>query len=188
MEKDHIGYDKVMDNALRNAVREVLVLISENGLFGNHQLYITFLTQHKDVEIPLFLIDQYPDELTIVLQHQFWDLEVNEEDFSVYLSFNKIREQLTIPFEALTGFADPSVKFGLQFKALNPSSAYNLELVTDTNPPSPETSKSEEIDNKEPGSGGNLEINSEERTEEILINETSESGEKVVKLDLFRKK
>ena len=187
MEKDHIGYDIVMDNALRNAVREVLVLISENGLFGNHQLYITFLTQHKDVEIPLFLIDQYPDELTIILQHQFWELKVNEKDFSVYLSFNKTREKLRIPFEALTGFADPSVKFGLQFQSSNLSGANNLELVTETKSASPEPPNPEGIDN-ESESSEDSRNDSDKQADENLINETSESGEKVVDLDLFRKK
>ena len=187
MEKDHIGYDTVMDNALRNAVREVLVRISENGLFGNHQLYITFLTNHKGVEIPLYLHDQYPDELTIVIQHQFWDLEVNEKDFSVYLSFNKTREQLRVPFEALTSFADPSVKFGLQFKSSNANSPKDLELVPETNAASPNTLKPKKI-TKELGSCTNLNLDSDHQTEEVHNNEISKSGEKVVDLDHFRKK
>ena len=186
MEKDHIGYDTVMDNALRNAVREVLVRIAENGLFGNHQLYITFLTDHKGVEIPIYLRDQYPDELTIVLQHQFWDLEVNDADFSVYLSFNKTREQLIIPFDALTGFADPSVKFGLQFQSSKPDSPNNLELVPEPSA-SQSTAKLEKMAN-EISSSKNLKIDSDDQIEKGHIKENSESGEKVVELDLFRKK
>ena len=184
MEKDHIGYDTVMDNALRNAVREVLVRIAENGLFGNHQLYITFLTDHKGVEIPIYLRDQYPDELTIVLQHQFWDLEVNDADFSVYLSFNKTREQLIIPFDALTGFADPSVKFGLQFQSSKSDSPNNLELVPETNVASPSRINMP----NDLGSSKDLQSNSDDQIQDKDIKEQSDSAKKVVELELFRKK
>ena len=85
---------------------------------GDHHFYITFRTEAPGVRIPKRLSERYPDEMTIVLQHQFWDLLVGEESFDVTLSFNDVREVLSIPYEAVTAFADPSVKFGLQFGGL----------------------------------------------------------------------
>ncbi|MBT3927351.1 MAG: hypothetical protein HOM52_13795 [Rhodospirillaceae bacterium] len=131
MGKDHIGYDELVDNALRGAMRDVMLRVSENGLLGSHHLYITFRTGHPGVDIPSYLADRYPDELTIVLQHQYWGLEVTEEGFSVTLSFNKAREHVSIPFAALTRFADPGVKFGLQFESQVAARPGKLELVAD---------------------------------------------------------
>ncbi len=131
MGKDHIGYDKLVDDALRGAVRDVMLHIAENGLVGSHHLYITFLTGHPGVDIPNYLADRYPDELTIVLQHQYWGLEVTEDGFSVTLNFNKAREHVSIPFAALTRFADPGVKFGLQFESPVAERSGKLELVAD---------------------------------------------------------
>jgi hypothetical protein len=133
MGKDHIGYDELVDNALRGAMRDVMLRVAENGLLGSHHLYITFRTGYPGVDIPGYLADRYPDELTIVLQHQYWGLEVTEEGFSVTLSFNKAREHVSIPFAALTRFADPGVKFGLQFESQEAERAGKLELVTDSN-------------------------------------------------------
>jgi hypothetical protein len=131
MGKDHIGYDELVDNALRGAMREVLLRVAEHGLMGSHQLYITFRTGFPGVDIPGYLSDRYPDELTIVLQHQFWGLKVTETGFSVTLSFNKAREHVSIPFTALTRFADPGVKFGLQFESQMAARATKLQLVAD---------------------------------------------------------
>ena len=89
---------------------------AEHGLPGAHHFYVTFETDHPGVEIPDHLRARYPDEMTIVLQHQFWGLEVEEERFAVTLSFNDRHERLTVPLEAVTAFADPAVKFGLRFE------------------------------------------------------------------------
>ena len=129
MGKDHIGYDVLVDNALRGAMREVMLQVAENGLLGSHHLYITFRTGYPGVDIPDHLRDQYPDELTIILQHQFWGLEVTEQGFSVTLSFNKSREQVSVPFAALTRFADPGVKFGMQFEFKSTGGSGKLQLV-----------------------------------------------------------
>lgn len=129
MGKDHIGYDDLVDNALRGAMRGVLLRVAEDGLLGSHHLYITFRTNYPGVDIPSYLRERYPDELTIVLQHQFWGLDVTEEGFSVTLSFNKAREYVSVPFEALTRFADPGVKFGLQFEDKSVGDGGKLELV-----------------------------------------------------------
>ena len=106
----------MIENALRGVVREALSEASEHGLRGQHHFYISFQTSAPGVHIPDHLRARYPDEMTIVLQYQFWGLEVDEERFAVTLSFNKRNERLEIPLAAITGFADPSVQFSLQFK------------------------------------------------------------------------
>ncbi len=105
-----------MDKYLRKVIEHVLKHIYENGIEGDHHLYITFLTQYEGVEMPEYLIDEYPNEITIILQHQFWNLEINEDYFSISLSFNNNTENLKVPYDSITSFADPSVNFGLQFK------------------------------------------------------------------------
>jgi len=114
--QDLLGYDKLMERAIRGAVREALAIAASKGLPGAHHFYITFRTGAEGVSIPDHLVAKYPDEMTIVLEHQFWDLEVTEEAFSVTLSFGNKPARLTIPFSAVSTFADPSVQFGLQFK------------------------------------------------------------------------
>lgn len=115
MSKDLIGYDGLVDAALRGVVRQALKAVSERGMLGGHHLYISFRTGDPGVDIPDFLRERYPDEMTIVLQHQYWGLDAAEDAFSVVLSFNKAKCTLTIPYAAITRFADPGVKFGLQF-------------------------------------------------------------------------
>ncbi len=116
---DHIDYQKVLQEALREALRgavqKVLARVAEEGLPGEHFFYIGFRIDHPGVAVPRFLRDQYPEEMTIVLQNQYWDLEVDEESFSVTLTFGGARQRLVIPFHALTAFADPSAEFGLRF-------------------------------------------------------------------------
>jgi len=114
--KDLLRYDKMVEAALRGVVREALARAAANGLPGAHHFYITFRTHFPGLRLPDDLARQYPDEMTIVLEHQFWELEVSEQSFSVTLSFQNRPERLTIPFEAITAFADPAVKFGLQFQ------------------------------------------------------------------------
>jgi hypothetical protein len=116
MSKDALRYDRMVENALRDVVREALGLVAERGLPGNHHFYISFRTDHPGVEMPEYLRTKYPEEITIVLQYQFWALETEGEQFSVVLSFNDRRERLVVPYAALTGFADPSVKFALRFQ------------------------------------------------------------------------
>lgn len=115
--EDDLHYDVMVENALRGVVRQALAQVAENGLPGEHHFYVTFRTDHPDVVMPASLKERYPREMTIVLQHQFWDLQVGEEAFQVTLTFNNVSEQLRIPFEAIAAFADPSVRFGLQFDA-----------------------------------------------------------------------
>ena len=113
---DQIRYDLLTQQALRGVVRNVLADTAKKGLPGDHHFYISFDTHADGVRLSDRLLAQYPDEMTIILQHQFWDLKVDDEGFEVGLSFGGIPERLTVPFEAITGFFDPSVQFGLQFE------------------------------------------------------------------------
>ena len=110
-----LDYPTMVDEAMRGVVRQALHLIDVEGLSGDHHFFISFNTQYHGVSLSPQLMEQYPEEMTIVMQHQFWDLIVEEHFFSLMLSFNNIPEKLVIPYDALTAFADPSVKFGLQF-------------------------------------------------------------------------
>jgi len=115
MPQDLFQYDKMVERALRGVVRDALQRAAEEGLRGAHHFYIGFATEMPGVTIPDYLRGKYPGEMTIVLQHQYWDLELGEESFSVTLSFQKQLERLTIPFAAIRSFADPSVNFALEF-------------------------------------------------------------------------
>ena len=111
-----MGYDKLVEDALRGAMVTALRRAAEQGLPGDHHFYISFRTDDPGVDIGDQLKATHPEEMTIVLQHQYWDLEVGDRAFSVALSFNRLRQTLTVPYQAVTAFADPSVKFGLQFQ------------------------------------------------------------------------
>ena len=116
MAQDLFDYPQMVQTALRGVVREALLRTAREGLRGAHHFYVSFRTDVSGVVLPDYLLDKYPDEMTIVLQNQFWGLEVGAQEFSVTVSFQNRPEQLTIPFAAVTSFADPSVKFGLQFE------------------------------------------------------------------------
>lgn len=117
MATDHIRYDVLARDALRGVLRRVLMDAAEHGLPGDHHFYITFLTKADGVKLSPRLLAQHPEEMTIILQHQFWDLVVTEDRFEVGLSFSGIPERLVVPFSAIKSFLDPSVQFGLQFEA-----------------------------------------------------------------------
>lgn len=112
---DHIRYDVLARDAMRGVLRRVMSDAAKQGLPGDHHFYITFMTQAEGVKLSPRLMAQYPDEMTIILQHQFWDLVVTEERFEVGLSFGGVPERLVVPFTAIKSFLDPSVQFGLQF-------------------------------------------------------------------------
>lgn len=115
MTTDHIRYDVLARDALRGVLRKVLTDAATHGLPGEHHFFITFVSKAEGVKISPRLLAQYPEEMTIILQHQFWDLTVLEDRFEVGLSFGGIPERLIVPFSAIKSFLDPSVKFGLQF-------------------------------------------------------------------------
>ena len=117
MPDQSLDYGRLVERALRSVVRDALEAVARRGLPGRHHLYITFRTDHPAVVIDEGLRARYPSEMTIVLQHEFWGLEVRPDRFAVGLSFNQVPHRLEVPFEAVTVFADPSVEFGLQFTA-----------------------------------------------------------------------
>lgn len=111
-----IPYDEIVQDALRGVVYGVLKRVeTDGGLPGNHHFYIAFKTGASGVEIPVHLRQRYPDEMTIVIQHRYWELKVDREHFEIGLSFNQVPTKLSIPYTAITGFHDPSVEFALQF-------------------------------------------------------------------------
>lgn len=116
MTQDLIRYDVLVQEALRGVVRKILGEVLKAGLPGQHHFYISFDTQHPGVRMSTRLRQRYPEEMTVVLQHQFWDLSVTDVAFEVGLSFSGIPERLYIPYTAIKGFFDPSVQFGLQFE------------------------------------------------------------------------
>jgi hypothetical protein len=125
MTTDHIRYDILARDALRGVLRRVLTDAAEHGLPGEHHFFITFFTKAPGVKLSPRLLAQYPEEMTVILQHQFWDLRVSEDHFEVGLSFHGIPERLIVPFDSIKGFFDPSVQFGLQFETAEEKTAAN---------------------------------------------------------------
>ncbi len=119
MYEDLIRYDKLIDSAMRFVVKEALKEVCNAGLKGDHHFLLSFVTDAEGVEIPKTLKERYPNEMTIVIQHQFENLTISEEYFSVTLSFDGKKESIVVPFLALTSFADPGVKFGLKFNLVD---------------------------------------------------------------------
>jgi hypothetical protein len=116
MSKDMMRYDLMAQEALRGVVRSALEIVAKEGLPGEHHFFIAFDTNFPGVEISDELHERYPEDMTIVIQHQFWDLKVHDDYFEISLTFSKVLEKLVIPYAAIKGFFDPSVQFGLQFQ------------------------------------------------------------------------
>ena len=126
MPTDYIRYDLLVQDALRSVVRKVLTDAARTGLPGEHHFNISFKTQGPGVAIPAAMRQRYPDEMAIILQHEFWDLAVTADAFEVSLNFSRRPERLTIPFDSITGFSDPSVPFGFKLEprvAVEPAAA-----------------------------------------------------------------
>ncbi|MGY8661654.1 ClpXP protease specificity-enhancing factor SspB [Bradyrhizobium sp. UFLA05-109] len=172
MATDHIRYDVLARDALRGVLRKVLSDAAAHGLPGEHHFFITFVSKAEGVKLSPRLLAQYPDEMTIILQHQFWDLTVLDDRFEVGLSFGGIPERLVVPFSAIKSFLDPSVKFGLQFDTSDVAEVPPAALPTAPAPsavsvPAPAPEKTEAED--EPTA-------------------PNQGGAEVVRLDRFRKK
>ncbi len=168
MAQDHIRYDILTQEALRGVVRKVLSEVAKTGLPGEHHFFISFLTRAPGVRLSQRLLDQYPNDMTIVLQNQFWDLKVSDTGFEVGLSFDDKPETLAIPFSALKGFFDPSVQFGMELKNA-------LPLPTD--------------DEKAEANEPTKLVTAPASANPTPAPAASEKpGEKVVSLDAFRKK
>ena len=138
MDEQVLRYDKMVEDALRGVVRQALTIAATEGLPGGHHFYLTFETGAPGVEIPPFLVEKYPDQMTIVIQHQYDSLLVEEDSFSLCLQFSGQPCDLHIPFKALTAFLDPSVKFALQFKVDVTANASRADVESKTSPSTPE--------------------------------------------------
>lgn len=154
MSSDGIDYQSFVEDALRAAVSRLLAEVAAQGLPGEHHFYIGFHTGHPEVTMPRSLRDLYPDEMTIILQHQYWNLVVEPEAFSVELSFNGSRLRLGVPFAALTMFADPSAEFALRFRPRLPGGAAALPApASTTEAAAPATPATPAITGRRPGPG-----------------------------------
>ena len=172
MATDHIRYDVLARDALRGVLKRVLSDAAAHGLPGEHHFFITFLSSAEGVKLSQRLLAQYPEEMTIILQHQFWDLVVTEDRFEVGLSFGGIPERLVVPFSAIKSFFDPSVQFGLQFE---PSDT-GAEAPTSNLPSAPAAAASLTADAPAPSA------------DDPEPEEKPSEGAEVVRLDRFRKK
>jgi uncharacterized protein len=167
MPEDLMRYDQLAQNALRGVVRDALRKVEKSGLPGEHHFYIAFNTKYPGVNIGNRLAERYPREMTVVLQHQFYNLLVTEERFQVELTFDNIPEKLVVPFAAVKGFLDPAVQFGLQFEVVSE------ETVGENGPAiSPKLTGKEQTPEKA----------------EAVVADSAETAPKVVSLDAFRKK
>ena len=192
MLNQQIDYASLVEKALLRVVHDVLETVAEHGLPGRHHLYITFRTDHPGVGMDDALQARYPSEMTIVLQHEFWGLEVADDRFAVTLSFNSVSQRLEIPFAAVTVFADPSVEFGLQFTRASAPVAQAPASVPEGAPPRQEPAS---IARLPAGQGGPADTGQEHaaidetKAAEAPADASSKKGaDKVVTLDRFRKK
>ncbi|MDR7038245.1 MULTISPECIES: SspB family protein [Methylobacterium] len=205
MADDLIRYDLLVQDALRGVVRKVLTDAAREGLAGEHHFYVSFRTEAPGVRMSQRLREKYPQDMTIVLQHQFWDLGVTEHSFEVGLSFSGVPERLLVPFDALTGFFDPSVQFGLKFDLSDGNEIAEDEAPALPAKPGPRGAASEPSETKPkstglaaigngapkvvpalPGAGKPEEAKPAARKEGE--GEGAETGAEVVSLDAFRKK
>ena len=209
---DHIRYDILTQDALRGVVRTVLEDAARNGLPGEHHFYIAFDTRAEGVKLSQRMRTQYPEEMTVVLQHQFWDLVVTDEQFEVGLSFGGVPERVVVPYAAIKSFVDPSVQFGVQFEMLVSAEDAEGEKATDdagrpARPPAehrptsevaavptaanPQTANPEPA-NPEPASPPSAKKPSAKKPAAVQKDkdgdDTPAGGGQVVSLDRFRKK
>ncbi|WP_448208504.1 SspB family protein [Azospirillum sp. sgz302134] len=173
-------YDRMVEAALRGVVRDALRQVSDRGLPGNHHFYLTFRTAFPGVDIPEYLSAQYPNEMTIVIQYQYFGLEALDDHFEVTLSFNNVHERLVIPYAAITTFADPSVNFALQFQPVAPAESAEVATM-----PTREAPERKPLDSaKDPAKPAIAKL---AKSEPNGSGEEPKRGE-VVALDAFRKK
>lgn len=182
---DRFHYDALVDDALRSVVRRVLRQVADKGLPGSHHFYISFRSTDPGVQLPEYLRAKYPEEMTIVLQHQYWDLILTEEFFEVTVSFNKQQERIKVPFAALSAFVDPSVRFGLQFDRKDKAGTAADKAAAAPAAPTPLPAP-----DKRPALGSPA---GEAKTEAAAKPAEGEAkpedpASKIVKLDSFRKK
>jgi hypothetical protein len=192
---DQIRYDLLTQQALRSVVRNVLVDTARKGqLPGDHHFYISFNTRADGVRLSNRLRAQYPEEMTIILQHQYWDLEVHDTSFEVGLSFGGVPEKLMVPFDAIKGFFDPSVQFGLQFEEVTegegaqpPAEAQPADKPAGKKRPPPAPAAAVAPPNSVPPGPAPMAPTAKKAEQTDEPDKPSGGGE-VVRLDRFRKK
>jgi uncharacterized protein len=186
MSEDLIRYDILAQDALRGVIRKVLSEVNRTGLPGNHHFFITFVTGATGVRISTRLREKYPEQMTIVIQHQYWDLEVSETGFEVTLSFNDVSEKLIIPYSSIRGFYDPSVNFELEFEVQTEISAVQepLHIVKDEG--NADTSPGRPIKTKSTAKPKTPKLVVKKTSDDTA--ETTKPSADVVSLDAFRKK
>ena len=172
--EDLMRYDVLTQEAMRFVVRHALERAATDGLPGDHHFFIAFQTQHPDVQMSADLRERHPDEMTVVLQHRFWNLEVHNDAFEVDLTFNNVPQHLFIPFEAIKTFYDPSVEFGVQFN-IEPAEALEAAQKPSDLAVADQDDMAQPSDTPESGQNGSGDVESDE-------------GGQVVQLDAFRKK
>lgn len=193
MSDDRIQYDLLALDAMRGVIRAVLQRVQRRGIPGDHHFYISFHTHAPGVQISKRLKDRYPEEMTIVIQHQFWDLQVNEDRFEVKLSFNNVPERLVIPFAAIRRFHDPSVDFGFNLQVFEQDAR---ALVNHSKPL--DGAGAADVEDKQPAGAPALPLIADQ-TSPLKQAEPASVGAKpekpgeqktaeIVKLDSFRKK
>jgi uncharacterized protein len=191
MPQDMIRYDILAQEALRGVIRKVLGEVAKAGLPGNHHFFVTFLTGAPGVRISTRLHEKYPEQMTIVLQHQFWDLQVTDTLFEVGLSFGDVPERLVVPFSAIRGFYDPSVNFELEFDVeVEETVGDNDQGVTSIAPAEPEKPKvaTPSAKPKPPVKPAKKPVKAGEKLESDAEETGEKSSASVVSLDSFRKK
>ena len=186
--EDLMRYDLLVEHALREVVKYALARVARSGLPGEHHFYIAFDTRHEGVHMSDRLREKYPEEMTIVLQHQFWDLKVYSNHFEVGLSFGGVPEKLSIPFDAITGFYDQHVQFALQFRKMTPEEQDVLAFsgrrdASATGAEAPNANALDEMEMAPGDAAADASAGQEEKA-----SGKDEAEEKVVSLDAFRKK
>ncbi len=184
---DRFHYDALVDDALRSVVRRVLRQVADKGLPGSHHFYISFRSTDPGVQLPDYLRAKYPEEMTIVLQHQYWDLNITDEFFEVTVSFNKQQERIKVPFASLSAFVDPSVRFGLQFDRNDKGAVVGEKAAPQAPGQLPAPDKRPSLG--APSSGAGTAAGEGQAPAEVAAAAKPEDpAAKVIKLDSFRKK
>ncbi|MEX0298962.1 MAG: SspB family protein [Kordiimonas sp.] len=179
MADSYIDYDAKVQEALRQVVRSVLIDTEKDGLQGEHHFYVAFKTQAEGVNIPAHLVSRFPDEMTIVIQHKFWGLQIHDDYFEIGLSFNQKPEHLVVPFDAIVGFVDPSVQFALQF--------HDEGDITDAPEEDAEVENFPAVENEAPAANSEEPVKGAEEKEQPVTKEKGGS-DNIVTLDAFRRK
>ncbi len=195
--EDLIRYDVLTQEALRDVIRKVLEEVASSGLPGEHHFFITFRTDHPSVRLSARMRERYPEKMTIVIQHSFWDLKITDTYFEIDLSFDDILERLRVPFSSLKGFFDPHVKFGVQFDAdcLEAANA-DVEMVLESSDDDgesenlPQVAQTRDMTKSPKKAKKKTSEAQKEKPKDVAEKSSSENAEsaEIVSLDQFRKK